>query len=394
MQILFLSRWFPYPPTNGSKLRIYHLLSGLSKHHRVTLISFFDPQEGALQTDDLLQFCDRVYSLPWREYQPSSLHSFGGFFSQMPRYLKDTFSTAMRDEIGNQLASNRFDLVIASQIDMAAYAPFFGQVPAIFEEVEVGVFYENYAHASTQIQRLRAGLTWLKHRRYLESTLDRFEVSTVVSEREAELINRHVTRRARIKVIPNSVDVRSYSDLQETTEPYTMIFTGAFTYEPNYDAMVWFLQNVYPMVREKVPNARLVITGNHAGRKLPCSDGVTLTGFVEDVRPFINRSWCCLAPLQQGGGTRLKILEAMALKTPVVATSKGAEGLDVKHGEHILIADDPIAFAQAILELFEDQKLHESLAENAYNLVREKYNWSAVMPRFLQLVDEAVKVNQ
>jgi glycosyltransferase involved in cell wall biosynthesis len=136
-----------------------------------------------------------------------------------------------------------------------------------------------------------------------------------------------------------------------------------------------------------VPGVGLTITGDHAGLPLPCTNHVSLAGVVDDVRPLIASASVSLAPIRVGGGTRLKILEAMALRAPVVATSKGAEGLDVRDGEHLLIADTPEAFADATIRLLKEPGLRERLADNAYQLVREHYDWAVVMPRFLHLVE-------
>jgi glycosyltransferase involved in cell wall biosynthesis len=152
--------------------------------------------------------------------------------------------------------------------------------------------------------------------------------------------------------------------------------------------MQWFLSEVYPIVQARVPAVKLVITGKNNAATLPAAENVTLTGFVEDIRPLIASAWISLAPLQVGGGTRLKILEAMALGTPVVATRKGAEGLEAADGEHLLVADTPAQFAEAVVRLLQDRKLRQKLATNSCQLVREQYDWSVIMPEFLDLVEE------
>jgi glycosyltransferase involved in cell wall biosynthesis len=151
--------------------------------------------------------------------------------------------------------------------------------------------------------------------------------------------------------------------------------------------MTWFLAEVYPRIQAQVTDVRLLITGDHADLPLPPTDNLTLTGFVDDVRPLVAAASISLVPIRVGGGTRLKILEAMALHTPVVATTKGAEGLDVQHGDHLLIADTPESFAQAVLRLLGDPALRQKLADNGYQLVRERYDWAAVMPTFLNLIE-------
>jgi glycosyltransferase involved in cell wall biosynthesis len=182
--------------------------------------------------------------------------------------------------------------------------------------------------------------------------------------------------------------VDSYRPFLRSPQPDSLIYTGSFTYAPNYEAMAWFVGEALPLVQTAVPSATLTITGNPGERPLPPAKHVQHVGFVDDVRPLVAGSWISLAPLQTGGGTRLKILEAMALKTAVVATSKGAEGLDAADGVHLLIADSPQAFAEATITLLQDAELRQRLAENASHFVNEQYDWTAVSPKLLSLIDE------
>ncbi len=196
-----------------------------------------------------------------------------------------------------------------------------------------------------------------------------------------------VRNGTRLEVIPNCIDVQSYAKFDAAPQPETMIFTGSFRYRPNYEAMIWFIKEVLPRIQEHHPDASLTITGEHADLPLPPGDNVTLTGFVDDIRPLIASSSLSLAPIHEGGGTRLKILEAMALKTPVVSTSKGAEGLDAKDGKHLLITDTPQTFADAVSQLFTQPHLRRELADNAFRLVSEQYDWPAIMPHFVRFVE-------
>jgi polysaccharide biosynthesis protein PslH len=325
--------------------------------------------------------------VPVRYFDPGRFRARLGFFSLKPRSVIDTFSPAMADCITQTLQAARYDLIIASQTRLAGYAPYFQGVPALFEEVEVGIIYEEYAQAQSLAHRLRYGLTWAKHRHYLRSLLPAFGACTVVSEPEQRFFRHNIGRGGeRVEVIPNCLDVAAYQDFLGAPEPDTLIYTGSFSYFPNHEAMLWFTEQVLPLVAAQVPGVKLTITGNAAGRPLPPSPHVHHAGFVDDVRPYVARAWISLAPLWSGGGTRLKILEAMALRTPVVATSKGAEGIDAEPGRHLLIADTPAAFAAAVVQLLQDPALRRTLADNAYELVNERYDWTAVTPRLLNLV--------
>jgi len=388
MNILFLSRWFPFPATNGSKLRIYNLLRGLSQAHRVTLISFFEPAEGAPDVFGLASLCARVETVPWREYQPSSLRSLAALLNPTPRSVVDTFSREMAEKIETALRQESYDLIIASQTDMAAYQPYFQGVPAVLEEVETGIIHQEYRQAMG-LSRLRSGLTWWKQRSYLQRLLPRFTACTVVSEQEAQLIQAAAPGCQRVEVIPNGFDLQGARAVQGNPHPNTLIYCGSFRYFANHDAMLWFAQEVFPIIRAQIPSARLTITGDTAGRDFPAVEGVQLAGHVQDVRPLVASAWLSVAPLRVGGGTRLKILESFALRTPVVATSKGAEGLSARPGQHLLIADDPVDFAAQVVSLLNDSALRQRLAEQAFHLVEEQYDWAVILPRFLALVESA-----
>lgn len=386
MQILFLSHWFPYPSSNGSKLRILNLLKGLVAHHDVTVLSFMEEGDVYEPLGEIWSLCRRVEIVPKAQFVPRSLRSTAGYLSKLPRSVVDTYSSEMAEQIQRSLASDRYDVVVASQIGTAVYSDLFASVPALFEEIEVGVLFEKFEHSPTIPARFRNGLTWYKHRHYLARLLRNFTVGTVVSTREKELVASAVPGYDSIEIIPNCVSLEAYADVFEEPEPNTLIFTGSFAYRPNYEAMVWFLREVYPLIQLHVPDVHLTITGDHGNLPLPTRRGVTLTGFVDDVRPYIARSWVSLAPLRVGGGTRLKILEAMALQSPVVATTKGAEGLAVESGKHLLVGDTPEAFAEAVVRILHDQALRRRLVENSYHLVGQEYNWKETVPRFLDLV--------
>lgn len=393
MKILFLSYWFPYPPDNGSKLRIYHLIKGLAQAHEVTLLSF-DHQGIESVPDELNQICRDVYFLPGKIYSSKSLRAFLGLFHAKPRALVDTFVPEMFEFIKTLTARHAYDLVIASQWYMASYQEAFRDVPAIFEEVELGVFEDMRVKAPTVMRRLRQELTFYKLQFYYRNHLKKFAACTVASQKEARLLQTIVPRYKTVEVIPNGVGLADYQDVHADTEPGTLIFTGSFRYHPNYDAMCWFLEAIFPKIQLRFPHSKVVITGDHAGRPLPNSQAVELTGYVDDIRPLVASASVSLAPIRAGGGTRLKILEAMALHTPVVSTSKGAEGLEVEHGDHLLIADTPGEFAQAVISLMEDASLRDRLVANAYRLIARKYDWSVIMPHFIGLSKSVVEAHK
>jgi glycosyltransferase involved in cell wall biosynthesis len=388
-RLLFLSRWFPFPVDNGSKIRIANLLRGLATRYDITLLSFTDARDAPPDLATAKNFCREVHTVAWKPYDPQHQRARLGFLNLTPRSIVDTFLPAMQQCITQLLAVEQFDAIIASQLDTAAYAPFFRGTPALFEEVELGFLYEQFARAISFRNRVRFGLTWAKHRRYVARVLREFRACTVVSAREQQLVQ-IVAPKQIVQVIPNAIHLNEYARVRAPVEPNTLIFTGSFRYFANHEAMIWFVREVLPRVQTRVPDVRVTITGDHANLALPPAPNVHLTGFVENVRPLIASAWASIAPLQQGGGTRLKILEALALQTPVVATSKGAEGLDARHDEHLLIADAPDEFANQVVRLLQDPALRQRLAANGARLVSEQYDWANVMPRFLNLVEQII----
>jgi glycosyltransferase involved in cell wall biosynthesis len=389
MRILFLSNWFPYPPDNGSKIRIFNMISGLAREHEVTLISFTDP--GSNQTGNHMEdICEAVYAIPKREYNATSVSAIMGIFDQRPRVLVDRFMPEMNERIQEEINRGNHDVIIASQMYMAAYLDGQRNIPAIFEEVEIGVFEDAVTSSSSTLSKFRHQLTLTKMGAYYKKLFPHYAACTVVSKLEKERLSKLIPGYQHIEIIPNGVDLGHYREFLANPKPSQLIFTGSFTYNPNFEAMEWFTSQVFPQILSQFPDAQLTITGNSSTRNLSDSKGVNLTGYVDDIRPLIASSWVSLVPIFTGGGTRLKILEAFALKTPVIATSKGAEGLEVVHDEHLLTANSPEEYTQQTLRLLQDEQLREKLVSNAYKLVEEKYDWAVIMPKFINLVDQVV----
>lgn len=388
MRILFLSRWYPFPADNGSKLRVAGLLRALCAEHDVTLQSFVDPAEPRDAEPPSSCGPAAIQVCPFREFQPGSTRALAGFLSPMPRFLVDTFSPSMDTAIRRAVANQRFDLVIASQVSMAAYHRSFCGVPAIFEEVELGSHRSSTPGDESALGGLRRALTWHKHRRFVARVLREFAACTVVSEAEYRLVAEAAPGYDRVHVIPNCVDSDPPDILEAGRSRSSLIFTGSLRYGPNRDAMEWFVREVLPYVRAKVASAEIEITGDPGSSAPITAEGVMLTGRVPDVRAALRRSAAAVAPIRSGGGTRLKILEAMATRTPMVVTSKAVEGLAVRNGEHALIADSARDFADAVVRVLSQPMMAREMAERANRLFGRSYTSAVVLPRFLQLAEE------
>jgi glycosyltransferase involved in cell wall biosynthesis len=393
MQVLFLSRWFPFPADNGSKMRVLTILQQLSERHDVALVSFGERQDmdnaGAART--LRELCSRVHVLPYREFRPSSPKALAGLLAPQPRFLLDTYRREMSDWIARELRRRAYDVIVASQLDMAPYALEVPRIPALLEELELATFNDGRRQPGRLAQRWRSSLTWLKLAAYLRRILPRFAACTVASEAELRNLREVAPAYSSVHILPNALDLARYKGHYGPPQQNTLVYAGALTYSANYDAVAHFLHDVYPTVLRAVPDALLRVTGRTDGvdlRALPSPPGVQYTGYVADVRPVVAHSWASVVPLRRGGGTRLKILEAMALGTPVVATPKGAEGLEVVDGENILLAADPRLFAARVIELLRSPALRDRLVHKGRQLVRSKYDARDVGERVRTLLEE------
>ena len=395
MKVLFLSSWFPYPPDNGSRIRIFNLIKQLSKEHDITLLSFSRDDE---VTEDRLKtmqrYCSTVQAIRLVPFRPTSFRSILGLFSPHPRSFVDTYSQRMQGLVERTRREGDFSVVIASEIDTAPYAVTLEGLPRILDEMQLATLREQYTRQSRVGRRLRYGLMWWKTRRFTAHLLHQFDGCTVASQQEREIVLSLAPNCRRVVVVPNGVDLDWYKGDFGAPEPGTLVFPGALTYDVNFEAMTFFLHQVFPLVKARRPEITLRITGKTNGvplDRLPLDWSVILTGYLDDVRPIVAQSWACVVPLRVGGGTRLKILEAMALGTPVVSTSKGAEGLEITPGENILIADEPTEFADAVLRLLYDPALRAKLTANGQRLVREQYGWEQTAKKLDQLLHQVVR---
>lgn len=379
MRILFLSRWFPYPTNNGSKIRIFNLLQALRNEHEVALVAFATEPVTPAAVEALRTLCAAVKVVPYRAFQANSLRARLGFFSPTPRSVIDTFSPEMLATTKQVAETWQPDLVIASQIDMLCYALAVKGVGRMLEELELAVAFDGYRCAPRSIARLRRGLTWWKLERYLRRTLPAFDLVTVVSARE-QVLARSVIASPPVQIVPNGADLQAMQRVQATPQPGTLIYSGALSFYANYDAVHYFLAEIFPLILERAPETRLLVTGSTEGvalDQLPQHPNVQFTGYLDDVWSAVASSWVSVVPLRLGGGTRLKVIEALALGTPVVATSKGVEGLDLRAGADVLVADDPRSFADATLSLLNDPLQRRNFSMQGRRAV-ERYDWASI----------------
>jgi glycosyltransferase involved in cell wall biosynthesis len=330
------------------------------------------------------------------------------------------WSPAFADRLAMRLAESPFDVVQIEAIELAPYLPTIARTRRSGPHLgcrqggagkgELApprplIVYED--HNAEWVLQKRACLTdlrtpqrwpaatysfvqWMRLKSYEADVCRRADRVVAVSEADREAIHA-IAPEVEITIVPNGVDLDEHIGYHGPVEPFDLVFTGKMDFRPNVDAMLWFGQEVLPLILEHRPDVKLAIVGQRPHPRLaPLRDvpGVTITGWVDDVRPYIAGATVYVAPLRVGGGTRLKLLQAMAMGTAVVATSLGAEGFPVVHSRDLLLADAADDFAQAVLTLLDDPEQRAQLGTAGRRFVESNYGWDALVPKLEALYDD------
>jgi polysaccharide biosynthesis protein PslH len=382
IKILLISNWFPYPPINGAKIRTYNLIRQLSKFANVDLISLvrtLDPEQLRIGKEKVEEYCHIVDTIPAKKYMPGETPFYKKLIDNLPDSVRKTINADLENLLQETYSKNKYDVIWVCENGEPSVLSFsavkLGLRPLILDSLELGTLRPNGAIFSSR--RFKTTLTWLKARRFIHWLLQSTDAFSVSSENERQLFKNLIPQKTICTIIPHGIELTDYQENYGERDRFTIIHTGSFSYSANYEAVKWFAEQVFPNIRMK-DEIRILITGLTAGRDLaPITQyipQVEFTGLVANIYPRIAQSRMSIVPILTGGSTRLKIVEAMALKTPVVSTKLGAEGLDVCHEKDILLAENPSEFARHIDRLIEDDGLWEKLSRAGYMLVQQKYS--------------------
>lgn len=392
MKVLFLSAWFPYPPDNGARIRVFNLLKALARKHEVYLVSLMQEDSNPQNAEYLTDICRIVSLHKSRWFDPGTFKSALGYFSTRPRSVVDTYNPLITIAVKDAIAEVQPDLLIASTLGVVEYVPQGLDMPVILEQhnCEYAVLKRSAEMADSALKRMRLGIGWRKFRNWEAEVCRGYDKVVMVSERDKYMMLKAAIDLRDICVVPNGVDTDYYNPESRLPVSNLLIYNGALTYNANLNAVRCFASDILPSIRIANPGAKLFVTGRTDGVELAGiadNAGVELTGYVEDMRDILNKAAVCVVPLREGGGSRLKILEAMAAGVPVVSTSMGAEGIDAVDKHHLLIADTPTDFAYAVNTILSNPDAARSLAVEARKLVERRYSWKVVGELFNNAVE-------
>lgn len=384
MRLLVVYPYIPFPVDRGSFQRAFHLLRALARDHEVDLIALSENGERAEQKPVFAQFCRRVEFVSFTHPAWARL-----FPDRLLNPLPTTIRHWQRPEVGEAIhrftAGQHYDLVHVCDIVMLPY--FFnglGALPLAVDRSRVDLQFQLAQRDALSSGVRQAVLDWetlAKLRRFERRVARRVAAEVVCGPDDETFIRQEISREVPIQVVPNGVDLEYFHPAAtpelRATEP-TVLFCGAMDYTPNVDALRWFFAEMHRALRQRVPNLRVLIVGKspvpevQAYAKLP---GVIVTGSVPDVRPYYRRAWLQIVPLRIGGGTRLKIPESMAMGTPVVSTHLGAQGLGLRHGDDLLLADTPETFVQEAARALTHPALRSHLEVEGMRTVQTQLSW-------------------
>ena len=404
-KILILTPQFPYPPHQGTTIRNYNLIAGLAETHEVHLLSFGDPAQS--RDTPVQRMCQSVQIVPPPE-RSMRQRLAGLVLSRLPDMAQRLPSPAFEAALDSTLEREAPDVVEVEGIELAQYlfqvarsrvGP--GRPLLVFDDhnaeyvLQQRAFETDARNPRRWIAAAYSFAQWQRLRTYERRACQVADRVVAVSEADAEALRRLVPGLMPA-VVPNGVDMGFYTEsvpiagLDRSPSEGDLVFTAKMDFRPNVDAVLWFAHEVLPLVRREAPDTRFWVVGKDPHPRLaPLRDdpAIEVTGWVEDQRPYIAAAGVYVIPLRIGGGTRLKVLEAMAMGKAIVSTTLGCEGFDVAAGRELVIADTPAGFALAVLRLLGDPAERERLGQAGQAFAASGYDWHMIVPQLEAVYD-------
>ncbi len=397
MRILWVKMGGLWPSTTGGRVRSLRTISELARRHEVTVITTHGPGDDPEGLTARLADC-RVVSIP---YLPPKRGSAAfpaavarSWFSRYPVDLCKWQVPEVRRQVEELIHGGSVDLCVTDFLFAAVNVPMGGHVPTVLFEhnVEYLIWQRLCALETNPLRRALFEIEWRKLRAQEAAACRRADLTIAVSEDDRERLE-EIAPGIRAASIPTGVDTTYFSPNGFHEVPSRLVFSGSMDWHPNEDAVLHFVDTILPRIRAEVPDVSLTVVGRNPTariRALGEQPGIHITGTVDDVRPSIAQGSVYVVPLRAGGGTRLKIFEALAMAKPVVSTTVGAEGLGLEPGRHFVAADEPGGFANSVVSLLRDPMRRRSMGGAGRDLVEACYSWPTVARRFEELCEEVV----
>jgi len=402
LRILWLKTELLHPVDKGGKIRTFHMLKELKREHHITYLTLDDGSAAPDAAARAEEYCHELVRVEHRTRAKFSAGFYGelaaNLVSPLPYFMKKYKSAGMRREIERLVAGNDFDVLVCDFLQPSVNVPARLPVATVLfqHNVEAMIWKRHYEVQTNPLKKSYLYGQWRKADAYERAACRRFDHVVAVSAEDRETMERAYGLKS-VSDVPTGVDTEFFRPRgTERREPHNLVFTGSMDWLPNEDAIQFFIKEIMPRIRARVPDATLTVVGRNPyaslvelGQRDP---SVIVTGRVEDVRPYMERAAAYVVPIRVGGGTRLKIYEAMAMEKPIVSTTIGAEGLPVRNGEELLIGDTPDSFAEAVTRVLLDETLARDLGARAAGAVRARFGWSRVADSFADICRGVVVV--
>jgi glycosyltransferase involved in cell wall biosynthesis len=404
MRILWLKTELLHPVDKGGKIRTFHMLKELKREHHITYLTLDDgsgAKDAGTRADE---YCHELITVPHRTRPKFSagfyLELGAGLASSVPYFVKKYESGHMRREIERLSGKARFDVLVCDFLAPSINVPSsMGEPTVLFQHnVEATIWKRHHEVQSNPIKKWYLYSQWRKSVAYECRECRRFNRVIAVSPEDVTTMKRDYGIE-RIDSVPTGVDTEFYRPGRNVEgNSFSLVFTGSMDWLPNQDAVQWFTRDILPLVRKAIPQVTLTVVGRNPypslieeSRRDP---SIIVTGRVEDVRPYVERAALYVVPIRIGGGTRLKIFEAMAMEKAVVSTRIGAEGLPVRHGVDVILADSAGEFAEAVLRMLGNQAGAREMGLTAAGMVRREFGWRAASDAFAVACQETIEGRQ
>jgi glycosyltransferase involved in cell wall biosynthesis len=386
MKILIVTTKSPYPLFEGRALRTYNLIKQAALHHEIHLLSFVQTPEDLEGIEHMRSICKVVeYEKLYFDGAKTQIlqDAICELFSRAPLPVVKYRTAGMRAKMRKLMQTHQYDLVHLDMLHLADYMDLCGNTPvALIEHNVEHVILDRRADNETRpLHRAYLRYQAAKLKSYEGRACQRAQHVVAVSELDAQQL-RDLGPGARVTSVPNGVDTEYFRTSQTPRKPTSLVFVGGFTWFPNLDAITYFCEDILPKLLKTIPDIQLTVIGKQpdtpVAQEIAKHPNVTLAGLVEDIRPDVDAAAAYIVPLRIGGGTRLKILDALSMSKAIISTSVGCEGLDVEDGKTIVIADTPDAFVQAIVKVLADPAWADTIGQQGRQLVESRYDWAAV----------------